>query len=109
MIIVSGAFFFKINLQYEYSLYKIMIDMEKNLFKYIYQNSKSEQFALSCIIWLSYPVYLLSLEFPKIIVNRAFGASLGPVHEFSLFNIIDFSIRKVRKLIFYLYYVCFFL
>ncbi len=43
--------------------------MNRNLFSYIFFNTQKQQLYLSAIIWCYYPVYLLSLELPKRIIN----------------------------------------
>lgn len=44
--------------------------MEKNLLKYIWSHSRSDQLWMLCVIIASMPTYFLSLELPKRIVNN---------------------------------------
>ena len=45
--------------------------MQHNLFKYIIEHSRRDQLFILLIVVLSQPFYYLSLDLPKIIVNRA--------------------------------------
>ena len=45
-------------------------DMEPNLLKYIWRNSKAEQVRILILVLVSLPFYYLSLNLPKDIVNR---------------------------------------
>jgi putative ABC transport system ATP-binding protein len=47
--------------------------MEPTIFKYIIRYSRLQQLWLLCVIALSYPFLYLSLDMPKLIVNRAIG------------------------------------
>ncbi|NKB55688.1 MAG: ATP-binding cassette domain-containing protein [Alphaproteobacteria bacterium] len=54
--------------------------MEKSIFKYILRYSKSQQIFLLCVILAFYPFLFITLDLPKIIVNRAIksGGAEGP-------------------------------
>ncbi|MDD9917987.1 MAG: ABC transporter ATP-binding protein [Rhodospirillaceae bacterium] len=54
--------------------------MEKSIFKYILRYSKSQQLFLLCVILAFYPFLFITLDLPKIIVNRAIkpGGDGGP-------------------------------
>jgi len=43
--------------------------MEPNLFRYIWRHTRKEQLWILCIILISMPIYFLSLDLPKRIVN----------------------------------------
>ena len=45
--------------------------MESNLFRYVWQHSRSEQIAILLLVLASLPFYFLSLDLPKSIVNQA--------------------------------------
>lgn len=51
------------------SIYKKTL-MERNLLKYIWSHSRSDQLWMLCVILASMPTYFLSLELPKRIVNN---------------------------------------
>jgi putative ABC transport system ATP-binding protein len=58
--------------------------VNKNLFKFVWQNSRREQLGILLLILLSLPFYWVSLEIPKRIVNealqgRAFRGGSGTV------------------------------
>lgn len=54
--------------------------MEQSIFKYILRYSKSQQLFLLCVILAFYPFLFITLDLPKIIVNRAIksGGTDGP-------------------------------
>ena len=54
--------------------------MEQSIFKYILRYSMSQQIILLCIILAFYPFLFITLDLPKIIVNRAIkpGGDSGP-------------------------------
>ena len=54
--------------------------MEQSIFKYILRYSKSQQLFLLCVILAFYPFLFITLDLPKIIVNRAIkpGGDGGP-------------------------------
>jgi putative ABC transport system ATP-binding protein len=54
--------------------------MEQSIFKYILRYSASQQIFLLCVILAFYPFLFITLDLPKIIVNRAIksGGSEGP-------------------------------
>lgn len=45
--------------------------MSKNLFRYIWQHSKRDQLAIFAVVLLSLPLYYVSLDLPRRIVNEA--------------------------------------
>ncbi|MEE8444134.1 MAG: ABC transporter transmembrane domain-containing protein, partial [Alphaproteobacteria bacterium] len=62
--------------------------MERTIFKYILRYSKSQQLYLLAIIAVSYPFLYLSLDLPKLIINRAIGNDPpGPPYEVPLFGV----------------------
>lgn len=56
--------------------------MEPTIFKYIIRYSKKQQLWLLLVIALSYPFLYLSLDMPKLIVNRAIGDVTQPPPDF---------------------------
>ena len=56
--------------------------MESTIFKFIIRYSKMQQIWLLAVIALSYPFLYLSLDMPKLIVNRAIGDVTQPPPEF---------------------------
>lgn len=63
--------------------------MEPTIFKYIIRYSKKEQLWLLGFIVLSYPFLYLSLDMPKLIVNRAIGdvtQAPPPFYEIPIFG-----------------------
>ncbi len=60
--------------------------MEPTIFRFILRYSKAQQVWLLALIVVSYPFLYLSLEMPKLIVNRAIGATSGPPYEVPLFG-----------------------
>jgi len=56
--------------------------MEPTIFKFIIRYSKKQQLWLLCVIVLSYPFLYLSLDMPKLIVNRAIGDVTQPPPDF---------------------------
>ncbi len=54
--------------------------MEQSIFKYILRYSASQQIFLLCVILAFYPFLFITLDLPKIIVNRAIksGGAEGP-------------------------------
>ena len=44
--------------------------MERNLFKYVWMHSRSEQIGILLLVLASLPFYFLSLNVPKNIVNK---------------------------------------
>ncbi len=60
--------------------------MEPTIFRFILKYSKVQQLWLLALIVVSYPFLYLSLEMPKLIVNRAIGATGGPPYEVPLFG-----------------------
>ena len=66
--------------------------MEPTIFRYILKFSKAQQLWLLAVIVFSYPFLYLSLEMPKLIVNRAIGATSGPPYDVPLFGIPVISV-----------------
>ncbi|MDH3228817.1 MAG: ABC transporter ATP-binding protein/permease [Alphaproteobacteria bacterium] len=60
--------------------------MEPTIFRFILKYSRAQQLWLLAVITFSYPFLYLSLEMPKLIVNRAIGATSGPPYEVPLFG-----------------------
>ena len=56
--------------------------MESTIFKFIIRYSKMQQLWLLVVIVLSYPFLYLSLDMPKLIVNRAIGDVTQPPPDF---------------------------
>ncbi|MCK5623306.1 MAG: hypothetical protein KAJ11_13505, partial [Alphaproteobacteria bacterium] len=56
--------------------------MESTIFKFIIRYSKMQQLWLLGVIVLSYPFLYLSLDMPKLIVNRAIGDVTQPPPDF---------------------------
>lgn len=65
--------------------------MEKNIFRYILRYSAKDQFLLFLLIISFQPLYLLSLELPKIIINSLKNAEIGnlqpPPYDIALFGV----------------------
>lgn len=68
--------------------------MEPTIFKYIIRYSKLQQLWLLCVIALSYPFLYLSLDMPKLIVNRAIGDVTQAPPDF--YEIPIFGVPLVR-------------
>jgi len=60
--------------------------MEPSIFRYILRYSASQQIYLLCVIVAYYPFLYLSLELPKLIVNRAIEAPEGPPFALPIFG-----------------------
>ena len=67
--------------------------MEPTIFRFILRYSKAQQLWLLGVIALSYPFLYLSLDMPKLIVNRAIGDISGPPYEFPLFGVPVLSLE----------------
>jgi ABC-type multidrug transport system fused ATPase/permease subunit len=70
--------------------------MEPTIFKYIIRYSKMQQLWLLLIIALSYPFLYLSLDMPKLIVNRAIGDVTQPpppFYEIPIFGVPVFRLE----------------
>ncbi len=61
--------------------------MEKSIFRYILRYSAPQQAYLLAVIVLYYPFLYLSLELPKIIVNRAIEDPSGPPYRVPIFGL----------------------
>ncbi len=68
--------------------------MESTIFKYIIRYSKMQQLWLLGVIALSYPFLYLSLDMPKLIVNRAIGDVTQPPPAF--YEIPIFGMPVIR-------------
>lgn len=53
--------------------------MEQKLLPFVWSNAKSDTLKTLFLTFLTFPVIYISLEIPKIIVNRALGAGKEPV------------------------------
>ncbi len=75
--------------------------MESSIFRFILKYSKAQQLWLVALIVFSYPFLYLSLEMPKLIVNRAIGATGGPPYEVPLFGttILNADVDQIDFLI----------
>ncbi|MDH3671354.1 MAG: ABC transporter transmembrane domain-containing protein [Gammaproteobacteria bacterium] len=61
--------------------------MEYNIFRYILRHSKREQLVIVVLTSLSLPFYYVSLEIPKLIINKALGADVEHFpHALNLFG-----------------------
>ncbi len=68
--------------------------MQNHLFKYIWTYSRAQQLIVVAVTLLSFPIFYLTLELPKVIINNAltdvtadkslFGWQLGPVTYLTL-------------------------
>lgn len=66
--------------------------MDSTIFRYILRYSKAQQLWLLAVIVVSYPFLYLSLDMPKLIVNRAIGDQSGPPYDIPLFGVPVFSV-----------------
>ncbi len=66
--------------------------MEPTIFRYILRYSKAQQLWLLAVIALSYPFLYLSLEMPKLIVNRAIGDQTGPPYDIPVLGFTTFTV-----------------
>lgn len=53
--------------------------MDQKLLPFVWQNAKVDTIKTLCLTFMTFPVIYISLEIPKIIVNRALGAGKEPV------------------------------
>ncbi len=67
--------------------------MEPTIFRFILKYSKAQQLWLLAVIVFSYPFLYLSLDMPKLIVNRAIGDPTGPPYEIPLFGVPVFTLQ----------------
>ena len=58
--------------------------MEKTLFKFIWRYSKRDQIILLILTAISFPFLYLSLDLPKIIINKAIGGKEVPEEIFGI-------------------------
>jgi ABC-type multidrug transport system fused ATPase/permease subunit len=75
--------------------------VEPTIFRFILKYSKAQQLWLLAVIVFSYPFLYLSLEMPKLIVNRAIGATSGPPYEVPLFGapVLSVNISQIEFLV----------
>ena len=75
--------------------------MQPSIFKYILHYSKPQQLFLLAIIMASYPFLYLSLDLPKLIVNRAIGGEAdGDAYVVAFFGInVSFSMAQIPFLL----------
>jgi len=69
--------------------------MEPSIFKYILRYSARQQVFLLCVILAYYPFLYLSLELPKLIVNRAIEDPVGPPFGVPIFG-YEFSLDMAQ-------------
>ena len=67
--------------------------MEKSIFKYILRYSAPQQIYLLCVILAFYPFLFVSLDLPKIIVNRA----IKPNADGDIFEAPIFGINRIAR------------
>ena len=61
--------------------------MEPSIFKYVFRHSSKQQLFLVVVIILYYPFLYISLELPKLIVNKAIeNDDGGPPFDFNIFG-----------------------
>ncbi|MBT5107322.1 MAG: ABC transporter ATP-binding protein [Rhodospirillaceae bacterium] len=75
--------------------------MEKSIFKYILRYSAAQQIYLLCVILAFYPFLFVSLDLPKIIVNRAIKPNAGgDIFEAPIFGYeIEFDVSQLTFLL----------
>ncbi|MBT5808831.1 MAG: ATP-binding cassette domain-containing protein, partial [Rhodospirillaceae bacterium] len=75
--------------------------MEKSIFKYILRYSAPQQIYLLCVILAFYPFLFVSLDLPKIIVNRAIKPNAGgDIFEAPIFGYeIEFDVSQLTFLL----------
>ena len=74
--------------------------MEKSIFKYILQYSMRQQLTLLCVILAFYPFLFITLDLPKIIINRAIEGGAGPPYEIPIFGFeIQIDVSQISYLL----------
>lgn len=74
--------------------------MEPSIFRYILRYSARQQLFLFCVILAYYPFLYLSLDLPKLIVNRAIEDPVGPPFIAPIFGIdIPFEMDQISFLL----------
>ncbi len=74
--------------------------MEKSIFKYILQYSLRQQVVLLFVILAFYPFLFITLDLPKIIINRAIESGGGPPFEIPVFGFeIPIDVGQVAYLL----------
>ncbi len=75
--------------------------MEKSIFKYILKYSTAQQIYLLCVILAFYPFLFISLDLPKIIINRAITPNAdGGVFAAPIFGYeIEFDVSQLTFLL----------
>jgi ABC-type multidrug transport system fused ATPase/permease subunit len=75
--------------------------VEPTIFRFILKYSKVQQLWLLTVIAFSYPFLYFSLEMPKLIVNRAIGATSGPPYDVPLFgaSVITVNASQIEFLV----------
>ncbi|MBX2854450.1 MAG: hypothetical protein KTR21_05655 [Rhodobacteraceae bacterium] len=68
--------------------------METNLFAFVWNNSKREQFLILLLTLISFPLIYFSLEIPKIIINDAISGIKFPK------NIFEYQFEQIEYLLF---------
>jgi len=74
--------------------------MQPSIFKYIIHYSKPQQLFLLCVILGSYPFLYLSLDLPKLIINKAIDGEVSDVYVVSFFGInVPFHMDQIPFLL----------
>ena len=74
--------------------------MQPSIFKYIIHYSKPQQLFLLCVILGSYPFLYLSLDLPKLIINKAIDGEVSDVYVVSFFGInVSFHMDQIPFLL----------
>jgi len=75
--------------------------MEKSIFKYILRYSMRQQLVLLCVILAFYPFLFVTLDLPKIIINRAIkSGGAGPPFDIPIFGFeIPIDVSQVAYLL----------
>ena len=75
--------------------------MEKSIFKYILKYSAAQQIYLLCVVLAFYPFLFISLDLPKIIINRAITPNAdGDVFAAPIFGYeIEFDVPQLTFLL----------
>ena len=74
--------------------------MQPSIFKYIIHYSKPQQLFLLCVIIGSYPFLYLSLDLPKLIINKAIDGEVSDVYVVSFFGInVPFHMDQIPFLL----------
>ena len=69
--------------------------MDKNIFQYIWRNSKGQQLVIMAMTACSFPFLLMALKLPKIIINDAIDGKDFPKGFFDM----DFEFGQIEYLL----------